>query len=472
MIFPSVAFLMFFFPMVLLVYYGFLRGTGSRNFFLFFASLFFYAWGEPVFVWLMIASVGWNYGVGLLLGRYRRMERRNKEKICLWIGVFGNLLCLLVFKYAAFFVTNLNLFFSLSLSAPEIHLPIGISFFTFQSLSYLVDVYRREVPPQRNIIALGLYIAFFPQLIAGPIVRYQMVAAQIKGRTENWVDFSQGFCRFLCGLGKKVLLANEAAIVADKAFHMPLSELTVGFAWLGAVAYSLQIFFDFAGYSDMAIGLGRMFGFSFAENFNYPYMATSVTDFWRRWHISLGSWFRDYVYIPLGGSRVAPVRRYWNLWLVWFCTGFWHGAAWSFLLWGMWHFTFLLVEKVFHVERNIPLALYRIWVLLVVMVGWVFFRAEDVGSGLCYLQTMWGMGGAALWNDTATLYLREYWCYLAAGLLFSVDIAPRCKAWLSRHQQWQKGLLWSQPVAYTILLLLVLSFVAKEQYNPFIYFNF
>ena len=370
-------------------------------------------------------------------------------------------------------VDNLNRLFHLSVSVPEVYLPIGISFFSFQSLSYLVDVYRREVLPQKNIIDLGLYIAFFPQLVAGPIVRYQAVAEQIKSRQENWHDFSVGFCRFLLGLGKKVLIANQVAVVADKAFNMPASELTVGFAWFGIIAYSLQIFFDFAGYSDMAIGLGKMFGFSFAENFHYPYMASSVTDFWRRWHISLSSWFRDYLYIPLGGSRVGIFRCYLNLWVVWLCTGMWHGADWSFLLWGMWHFVFLLTEKVWHVERKIPAALYRAWVLLLVMIGWVFFRAADIGSGICYLETMFALNSAAaLWNDTATLYWQEYWFYLCLGTVFSVDVALQCKKRFAESVLWQRSMLLLQPAAYGVLLLLVLSFVAKEQYNPFIYFNF
>ncbi|MCI8336822.1 MAG: MBOAT family protein [Peptococcaceae bacterium] len=472
MIFPSIVFLMFFLPFVLVVYYGFLRSTRKRNLFLLMASLFFYAWGEPVFVWLMAVSICWNYGIGRLLGRYQRIGRPKTEKFWLWLGVLGSLACLFLFKYMGFVVENVNEIFNLSWSVPVPSLPIGISFFTFQALSYLVDVYRREVPTQRSLIDLGLYISFFPQLVAGPIVRYQSIAAQIKFRQENWADFSVGFSRFLCGLGKKVLIANQAAVVADKAFNMPAAELTIGFAWLGMVAYSLQIFFDFAGYSDMAIGLGKMFGFSFAENFHYPYMAVSVTDFWRRWHISLSSWFRDYVYIPLGGSRVATWRCYVNLWIVWLCTGIWHGADWSFLLWGMWHFMFLMSEKVFHIERKVPVLFYRAWVLLIVGIGWVFFRSADLSASLLYLRTMFGLSGVGAWNDTMWLYLREYWFYLGLGLVFSINIVSWGKVKLTNSLCWQRGLLILQPAAYSLLLLLVLSFLAKAQYNPFIYFNF
>lgn len=390
MIFPSVVFLMFFLPFVLVVYYGLLRSISKRNFFLLGASLFFYAWGEPVFVWLMVASICWNYLIGRMLGHYQKLQASKRERIWLCLGVLGNLSCLFLFKYTGFIIENINALSGWSWTVPALYLPVGISFFTFQALSYLVDVYRRQVLVQERIIDLGLYIAFFPQLVAGPIVRYQSVAAQIKMRQENGTDFCMGFTRFLCGLGKKVLIANEVAVVADKAFHMPTTELTVGFAWLGAVAYSLQIFFDFSGYSDMAIGLGKMFGFSFVENFRFPYMASSVTDFWRRWHISLSSWFRDYVYIPLGGSRVHPLRCYFNLWLVWLCTGIWHGADWSFLLWGMWHFAFLLLEKVFHMEQKVPAVFCHLGTLLVVLVGWVFFRAVNIESSISYLQTMLG----------------------------------------------------------------------------------
>lgn len=470
MIFASVVFLVFFLPVVLTIYYVLLKDRRKRNIFLFLASLFFYAWGEPKFVLVMIASICFNHVIGLKLEKHADILK--KKRAYLLLGIIGNISCLFVFKYLGFFVENINLFLNTSWKVPEITLPIGISFFTFQSLSYLVDVFRKEVPAQKSIISLGLYISFFPQLIAGPIVRYQSVAEQIESRKENWSDFSIGFSRFLCGLGKKVLIANQVAIIADKAFNMPINELTVGFAWLGAIAYALQIFFDFSGYSDMAIGLGKMFGFSFAENFNYPYMASSVTDFWRRWHISLSSWFRDYIYIPLGGSRVSKVRCYFNLWVVWLCTGIWHGANWSFLFWGMWHFAFLMLEKIFHIEKKIPTAIYRIWVLMVVLIGWVFFRATNISGGIAYLSVMFGVSGALIWNDTAYLYCKEYWFFLCLGIIFSMDVISRGRNKWQNSCFWQRNAVLLQPLAYTGLLLLVLSFIAKEMYNPFIYFNF
>ncbi|MEG2421432.1 MAG: MBOAT family O-acyltransferase, partial [Oscillospiraceae bacterium] len=335
MLFSSSVFLFAFLPIVLLCYFGPLRGKRrGQNLFLLVSSLFFYAWGEPWFVLVMMGSIAANYGFGLWVARQK--ERGESYRVPMVLAVVSNLTLLFLFKYLTFVLTNLR-GLGLPMMVPVIALPIGISFFTFQAMSYVIDVARGHGEAQRSILNVGLYVSFFPQLIAGPIVKYETVADQIMNREETWEDFSAGISRFLVGLGKKVLLSNQLAVVADAAFNFG-GDLSVSFAWLGALAYSLQIFLDFSGYSDMAIGLGRLFGFHFLENFNYPYLSTSITDFWRRWHISLGTWFRDYVYIPLGGNRTSKRVHIRNLFVVWLLTGIWHGANWTFVAWGLFYF--------------------------------------------------------------------------------------------------------------------------------------
>ena len=353
MLFSSSTFLFAFLPIVIFIYYVFLRNHRNlQNIFLLIASLIFYAWGEVAFVFVMMLSIIANYFFGLFVSR---AKNTNKKKLPLVLSIVFNLSILFVFKYLVFTLTNINALFGANLAIPNIALPIGISFFTFQAMSYVIDVYRGE-EAQKSILNVGLYISFFPQLIAGPIVRYKTVAYQILHRKESFDDFSSGVCRFIIGMGKKVLLANSLAVVADAAFDGDIANTSASFAWLGAIAYTMQIFFDFSGYSDMAIGLGKMFGFKFLENFDYPYISGSITEFWRRWHISLGSWFRDYVYFPLGGSRVkSKGRLIFNLFVVWLLTGIWHGANWTFIIWGLMYFVLLVIEKLTGMHKSAKL---------------------------------------------------------------------------------------------------------------------
>jgi len=470
MLFPSTPFLFLFLPTTLLIYYVFLRRNFKlKNIFLLVASLFFYAWGEPRFVFVMILSIAANYGFG-------RLVDKNRRKLWLALMLCFNLGILFIFKYLLFTISNMNAFWGFALPMPDIVLPIGISFFTFQAISYVLDVYRGRVVVQKNPLYVGLYIAFFPQLIAGPIVRYATIADQIETRRENFADFSSGVCRFIVGLSKKVLIANNLAIVADKAFNTPSSELSMAMAWLGVISYTLQIYFDFSGYSDMAIGLGRMFGFHFEENFNYPYIAKSVSEFWRRWHISLGTWFRDYLYFPLGGSRVKSRGRLaFNLFVVWFLTGFWHGANWTFVCWGLLYFVFITVEKLGRFDKAASRYnwLKHIYVLFVVMMGWVLFRAADIKAATAYFKTLFHLNQNQVFNDMFILYFRENIFFYAAGILFAMPFA----SWLAAKGKnlapaLQNVCDFLRPVLYFALFFLALSFIVKDAYNPFIYFNF
>ena len=469
MLFSSSVFLFAFLPVVLLCYYGPLRATRrGQNLFLLAASLFFYAFGEPRFVAIMAASILVNWLFGLWVGR-RRARGRSPRPAVVCAAVFI-LALLFVFNYLTFVLTNLG-YLGLQVMVPVIELPIGISFFTFQALSYVVDVARGRGEVQRNLLMVGLYISFFPQLVAGPIVRYETVARQLEERQESWALFSSGVCRFLTGLGKKVLLSNQLAVVADAAFAAG-DALTTALAWLGSVCYTLQIYYDFSGYSDMAIGLGRMFGFQFLENFNYPYAARSVTEFWRRWHISLSTWFRDYVYIPLGGNRVEQEWKHIrNLFVVWLLTGIWHGAGWTFLIWGLFYFVMQYGEKYHEWTLEWPGWAKRVYTLLAVNFAWVVFRAEDLPLALTYLGAMFGFapGGAA--GGTA-LNLGQYALVLAAAVVFAVPTAR----WVGKKLYAVRPLapVWDGCYAFGLLMVLLLStaLLVKGSYNPFIYFNF
>ena len=466
MLFSSTVFLGVFLPVVLIVYYGLLRRRRwGQNIFLLLASLFFYWWGEPKFVLIMLASIAMNYLFGLWVEAFRTRGRRLVLPVACTAA--ANIAVLFTFKYVDFTVRNLN-FLGFDLTPPGIVLPIGISFFTFQAMSYVFDVARGHSRAQRNPLNVGLYIALFPQLVAGPIVKYETVEHEILHRRETWADFSDGVRRFLIGLGKKVLIANQMAVVADAAFDA--ASPSAALAWLGAVCYTLQIYYDFSGYSDMAIGLGRMFGFHFLENFNWPYVSKTITEFWRRWHISLSTWFRDYVYIPLGGSRVD---RKWklarNLFVVWLLTGVWHGASWTFVAWGMLYFVLLAAEKFWGVGRGWPALAGHVYTLVMVNFAWVLFRAEDMGAAARYLAAMFGANG--WWEPLAGFYFRENIAFLAAALFFAVPTAKwlRGKAEASRLAP-----LWS--VLYALGLLAVfavaMAYLVKGTYNPFIYFNF
>lgn len=470
MLFASTVFIFAFLPTVLLLYYVVLKKfRTAQNILLLVASLLFYAWGEPKYVLIMILSIIVNYLFGLLVDKFR--ASKTKSRLVIALTVVFNLGVLYIFKYLMFTIENINSITGLHLSVPNIVLPIGISFFTFQAMSYVIDVYREKGEAQKNPLNVGLYISFFPQLIAGPIVRYETVAYQIKHREESFEKFSEGVCRFIIGLAKKVLLANTMAVVADHAFDMPSSELTVVMAWVGAIAYTFQIFFDFGGYSDMAIGLGKMFGFEFLENFNYPYISLSVSEFWRRWHMSLGTWFRDYVYFPLGGSRVkSKARLVFNLFVVWSLTGIWHGANWTFLCWGLMYFVLLTIEKLIGWEKKYPdkmKILRRIYTLFFVVMGWVLFRADSIGDAGAYFATMFG--GGNLIDDATIYYALNYIVYFVIAILVSTPIFKNISAKINGNNPVVVAV---STVGLFVLLVVSVSYIVKGAYNPFIYFNF
>ena len=471
MLFSSSVFLFIFLPAVLLGHF-LLRGQRARNLLLLAASLFFYAWGEPVYVFLMLFSICANYA----LGRGIDAKQGRGRKALLVLAVAVDLGILFVFKYLDFTIENLNALLGLRIAPVRLSLPIGISFFTFQALSYCIDVYRGAAEVQRNILDLGLYISFFPQLIAGPIVRYNTVAQQIRQRTVDAEGFQQGVKRFIIGLAKKILLANNLSIAAERAFALAgAGEISTALAWLGSISYTLQIYFDFSGYSDMAIGLGRMFGFRFEENFNYPYISRSVSEFWKRWHISLGRWFRDYIYFPLGGSRVSRAKLLRNLFAVWLFTGIWHGAAWQFIVWGLGYGVLVAFEKLSGLPGRLRTragkGLYTLLTLLIVNAGWVLFGAESFAGALTQLGAMLGIRAAAP-SALAGFLLRESWVFLAAGVLFSTPLASRGLAKLRAGREDKPLLILGETALYLLLLVLCVSYLAMGSHNPFIYFNF
>ena len=463
MVFSTTTFILLFLPVVLLVYYfpPIRKHRSISNLVLSLASLFFYAWGEPSFVLVMLGSIFVNWALGLLVDKFRNTKRAKAPLIA---AVVVNVALLFVFKYLTFLLTNFNLLFNKNIDTLNISLPIGISFFTFQAMSYVIDVYRGHGKAQKNPLNVILYISFFPQLIAGPIVRYETVAEEINNRVETFEDFSSGVYRFLIGLSKKVLLANNLAVLADAAFDG--QKPTVLSAWIGALAYSLQIYFDFSGYSEMAIGLGRMFGFHFLENFDYPYVSRSITEFWRRWHMSLGTWFRDYVYFPLGGSRVdSKARLVFNLFVTWTLTGIWHGANWTFLMWGLLYFVLLTVEKLTGFDKKSGF-FGHIYTMLFVVLGWVLFRSESIGNALSYMASMFGIG-AKLYDGYMLTYLSSYKVYFIAGILACFPIQKLFKDKIN-----SKVYNCVSAAVIFVLFVLSLSFMVKGAYNPFIYFNF
>ncbi|SDB30687.1 MBOAT family O-acyltransferase [Eubacterium oxidoreducens] len=475
MLFVSLVFLFLFLPLNLGLYYLLKGHRKIQNIILFLASLFFYAWGEPKFLVILIVSIIVNWALAVLIARNKI---RIIKKTLLSISIILNIGMLFVFKYLNFFVNQINCLDGINITIKEIALPIGISFFTFQALSYVVDVYRGE-KCQKSPFYVGLYIAFFPQLIAGPIVRYNSIESQIMNRRETIEGFKQGIIRFTQGFVKKVLLANTMAVIADKAFETVGGNLTVSFAWLGAVAYTLQIFFDFSGYSDMAIGLGKMFGFNFEENFNFPYMSKSITEFWRRWHISLSTWFRDYVYIPIGGNRTgSSLRNYFNLFVVWLLTGVWHGANWTFIAWGLLYFVFLILEKataygVFIKKHKI---IGHIYTLFVVNLLWVIFRADGIKQALLYIRTMFGIANVEFYSGQMWVYIKENIVYLCFAILLSTNILSRIKkALVQRTINSTRKQVFIHVVGELclfVLFLVAIVYVINGTYNPFIYFHF
>lgn len=481
MLFSSFVFLNLFLPLLLALYYVMPRA--GKNLLLLTASLFFYAWGEPWLVLLMLASTGMNYHFG------RWMQKHRGAKAGKWIlglAVAANLSFLIYFKYVGFLVTGVNDLLALvdvsPFAVPEVTLPIGISFYTFQAMSYVIDVARGEVDAEDRFANVALYIALFPQLIAGPIVRYKDVAEQIQQRSESFDLFAEGVRRFIIGLGKKMLIANSVGSVADAVFEIPDGQLGVSVAWLGIVCYTLQIYFDFSGYSDMAIGLGRMFGFRFLENFNYPYVAQSITEFWRRWHMSLSSWYRDYLYIPLGGNRNGSWCTYRNLLIVFLLCGLWHGASWAFAVWGLFHGGFLIVERLglSRILERTPRVLRHVYLLLVVMVGWVFFRATSFSHAIGYLTAMAGLAGDAGPEFPISLYLdKGLWIVLIAGAFGALPLVPWLHDQLKRDEApigWRPAFRGGVSFAATAGLMVTfaasLAAMSAGTYNPFIYFRF
>lgn len=463
MLFTSEAFLFLFLPFTVLIYYCLLlKHTLAKNIFLLIMSLAFYAYGEPKHVILMIVMIILHYAFAIMIER----TDESFSKVLLILNVLIDVLILGYFKYSDFFISNINQLFHTQISLLNIALPIGISFYTFQSLSYVIDVYRGTVKAQKNPLYVGLYISLFPQLIAGPIVRYQTIEQEIIHRKENIKDFSIGVNRFIVGLGKKVLLANQFAVVADAAFNA--SSRTVLFAWIGGVAYSLQILFDFSGYSDMAIGLGRMFGFHFLENFKYPYISRSITEFWRRWHMSLQTWFKDYVYIPLGGSRVKTIGRHiFNMFVVWALTGLWHGANWTFILWGLMYFVLLVLEKYLAIDKKLG-SFSNLYTLLFVMLGWILFRSDDLSSALQYFGTMVGIGSKGLCDASTLEYIQRYLIYFIAGIICCFPIIHNLNIKLRKNMIYSVLYI----VAMSAILIVSIMFIFSNAYNPFIYFNF
>ena len=468
MVFSSFSFLCIYLPVVLAVYY--ILPKKARNLFLLIASLVFYAWGEPKYVLLMIFSITVNYVFGLLMDKNREKTKRMKLMLVLSVVIDIGLLC--VFKYTDFVITNLNQAFDAGFDLLHLALPIGISFYTFQAMSYTIDVYRNDVKVQRNIIDFGMYITMFPQLIAGPIVRYSDIESQIKDREVDAKAFSQGISRFAVGLGKKVLLANQIGALWSTIYAQG-GNTSVLMAWLGAIAFTFQIYFDFSGYSDMAIGLGRMFGFSFPENFRYPYESVSVTDFWRRWHITLSTWFKEYLYIPLGGNRKGKGRQIFNLFVVWTLTGFWHGAGWNFIMWGFYYFVFLVLEKLFLLKalNKAPKFLQHVYALFVIVIGWVIFACDDVTVLLPYLGSMFGAHG--LTGGMDVYYLATRAVLLVILCIASTQLPKKLVLAAGEKLHIGEKSAFVIKAVFTLLLIAVsMVFLIGDSYNPFLYFRF
>jgi len=471
MIFSSTLFIFLFLPFVLVVH--FLLAKKFRNFFILLVSLFFYAWGENILVLLMMGSICVNYIFGNIISEYQNKGKEKLSQIALIAGVIINLSVLGYYKYIHFFLESLShLGLSLNVDVSNVTLPIGISFFTFQSISYLIDVSRKTVSGQKSLIKLGMYISLFPQLIAGPIVRYADIAKEIQNRKISAPLFKVGISRFIIGFSKKILIANNVGLIADKVFEIVPGELSTPLSWIGIVCYSLQIYYDFSGYSDMAIGLGKMFGFNFKENFEHPYISSSIREFWRRWHISLSSWFKDYLYIPLGGNRKGNFRNFLNLLIVFFLTGLWHGASWNFVVWGLFHGAFIILERFNIIKLPSKLNfLSRIYTLLVVIVAWVFFRSDNLEYAVSFIYKMFSFTSGS--NNHPYLFFNTYTLIaMLVGIAFSMPLRKYIELIFNSLI---KNKVVFNFIRYSILLFLFLfsiSEVAQTTYNPFIYFRF
>lgn len=466
MLFSSIPFLYYFLPCVLILY--FVVPKCLKNTVLLLSSLVFYAWGEPKYVLLMAVSITLGYVFGLLIEIWRGTKL---SKLFLILSIVTSLGLLGYFKYADFFIANFNAATGLSVPLLKIALPIGISFYTFQILSYTVDVYRGEVKAQRNYISLAVYVALFPQLIAGPIVRYSDIAAQLESRTHSFSNVALGTRRFILGLAKKVLIANALGELCD--IFKESNDKSVLFFWLYAIAFTLHIYFDFSGYSEMAIGLGKIFGFDFLENFDYPYISGSITEFWRRWHMSLGSWFRDYVYIPLGGNRVSKARWFLNIFIVWMLTGFWHGAAWNFIVWGLFFAILLIIEKLWLLK---PLkkskVLSHIYVMFFVIISFVIFNAADMKEAFSYIGGMFGAGGIPFISEEWLYYLRSYGVVLIVAIIGATPLVKKLVLSVKKKSTGEKIMNIAEPIMLVALLLVITAYLVDGSFNPFLYFRF
>lgn len=468
MVFSSLIFIFLFLPITILTYY--ICPRNLKNFVLLIASLIFYGWGEPIYIFLMIVSTIFSYITGLIINKFRHCKRISLAVFMLSIIVNLGILCF--FKYYGFLVDNINSIFNLNIVVNKLPLPVGISFYTFQTMSYIIDVYLDKVSVQKNIISFGTYITMFPQLVAGPIVKYGDIAKQLDNRKESLASFGEGAEIFIIGLAKKVLLANNIGVLWSGIKATPLGEISIISAWLGIIGFTFQIYFDFSGYSDMAIGLGKMFGFELMENFNYPYISKSVTEFWRRWHISLGSWFREYVYIPLGGNKIGKLKQYRNLFIVWFLTGFWHGASWNFIFWGLYFGFFVTIEKIFLLKwlQSKSKFISHIYTLLIVIVGWVLFEFDSMTVCMSFIKVMFGFGGNTLLDSNAIYYLYTNLILFVILVICSTPLPKKIILYIKNNLK-----LWSAiiiPLIYLLLLFISTAYLVNESYNPFLYFKF
>ena len=467
MLFSSVTFLFAFLPLLLAIYY--VVPAKVRNTVLLAVSVIFYGWGEPIYLFLMLFTIFAAWFLGLFIDKFRGTKN---SKLFMIISVCISIGLLVLFKYSDFFIENINNLFKSNITLLKLALPIGISFYTFQILSYTIDLYRGDVKVQRNPFDFAMYDIFFPQLIAGPIVRYATIENEISARKVTLEDFSAGVTRFLVGLSKKILIANVLGELCEiyKGIEVP----TVLFTWLYIIAYAFHIYFDFSGYSDMAIGLGRMFGFRFLENFNYPYISKSVTEFWRRWHISLSTIFRDYVYIPLGGNRVSKPRWFFNIFVVWFLTGFWHGADWNFILWGLWYGVLLVLEKLVLGKffAKLPAVFGWIWAMFATIIGWMFFDATSMSVALARIGNLFGAGGLPLTNASTAYYLTSYALVLVLAAIGSTPLPKKAVAYLKTKTWAQKAMVVIEPLFIAVMLILVCAYLIDGSFNPFIYFRF
>ena len=464
MIFSSILFLFIFLPITLFIYY--LSPKKIKNFILLIASLIFYAWGEPTYVILMLFTIVFNYYMALVIESNKR-----KRKLALIITIAIDILILGFFKYFGLLVDTINSIFSLSIESPKLSLPVGISFYTFQTLSYVIDVYIKQVKVQKSLIDFGAYIAMFPQLVAGPIVKYSDIEKDLTKRKINMDNFGRGVERFILGLGKKVLIANNVGMIWESIQSRDLGSISVIASWIGIIAYTLQIYFDFSGYSDMAIGLGKMLGFNFMENFNYPYIATSITDFWRRWHISLSSWFRDYVYIPLGGNRCKISRQCINLLIVWSLTGLWHGASYNFIMWGLYYGVLLIFEKFIFkkILDKLPKLIRWLYSIILVMIGWVFFASSNLSWAIDYLKIMFGGTSNSFIDSSTSYYLSTNWVLLVIAIIIATPLLSKIFDYIKKQKE--GGMLLAIIIQMAILIVSI-AYLVNASYNPFLYFRF